>query len=202
MNSTSFSALPPAPLTPTFLGHFPKLANVPNPRTQAVHCHVYQLERKGCHFVAIVPNAFHPIRFKAHGGLQLGQKLLIKDSSDMNMVEVISTNGGFLIQDHRSNCAYILSRNGPVLFLYETSRLGGKCVVASIEGSGGMLRRKAKVFLPDSNQKIGTFERKWMSTSFLRGCRAYKIKSQPGYDVVMMIALQFCYEAIIDYINQ
>lgn len=202
MNSTSFSTLPPTPVTHTHLGHFPKLSNVPNPHTQVIYSHAYQLERNGNPFIAIVPNAFHTIQFSVDGGLQLGEKLVIKDSSNMDLMEVISTNGGFRIQDHRSNCKYILSRNGPVLFLYETFGLGGKFVVAGIKTSRGLFRRKATVFVPDTNQKIGSMRRKWISTSFLSGCRAYKIKSQPGYDVVMMIALQFCYEAVTEYISR
>lgn len=199
MNSISLFNIPFTTATSAPLGHFPKLSNVPNPRAQSVYSHVSQLNRNGSEYVASVPSAFHSVRFNTSGGLQLRQKLSIKHSSNVDMMEVVSTNAGFRIMDSRSKCEYILSRNGPMLFLYETFRNGKICVVAVLKPSIGLSRRRANVFVPDSNQNIGSVKRKWRSKGFLSCCRASQVKAQPGFDILMMLALQFCYEAVVDY---
>lgn len=200
MSSASIPDLHIASEKSTPLGHSPKLTNVPNPRTKSAYAHVIQLKLTGNEYVATVPTAFHTVCFNITGGLHLRQRLLITDFSNVELLQVIASNAGFRIMDHRSSSEYVLSRNGPMLFLYERFGHGEKCVVASVEPRNSLWSRKATVFVPDTNLKIGSLKRTWISKGMSRVCRTFRITSQPVFDIVMMIALQFCYQAVIDYV--
>lgn len=177
--------------------HFPKRMRLPNPCAFPVHATIYHMKRECKQSIAYVPNAFDPVVFNIDGDCYLGNKMTIRDVQHNTLLSVWSENSGFHIVDHRHDSAYVMSRNGHFLFLYEKLGQGSKCPVAVVKPKNSFLWKKAAVFVTDSCRKIGSMRKKWAWIhNFLCGCTSHEVRAEPGYDLVMMIALQLCYECL------
>lgn len=190
-------------LPATLKTHFPSARNILHPRTSAVHAKIVEDKRGSNQFVATVPNAFHTDTFNIDGELDFGHTLNIRDCLGTVLLSVSSLNVGFRLVDCRTGQGYLLTRNAYVNFLYEVSETGEKCPVAMMKSMDNDFRRWSKsvdIIVPDGlNKIIGSVGRRRPTPwSIMTGCKLYNIKVQPVYDVVMVIALQFCFEAMND----
>lgn len=180
---------------------FPRARNILNPRTSPVNGQIVEVTRGSNRYVATVPNAFHTVTFNIDGNLDFGHTLSIRDCLDAVLLSVSSLNVGFRIVDCRTGLGYLLTRNGSVNFLYEVSGSGEKCPVAMMRTGDqgfGSWSRNVDIIVPDGlNMIIGSVGRRRLTPwSFMTRCKLYNVETQPAYDVVMVIALQFCYEAM------
>lgn len=120
---------------------FPKSGMQKNARFRIV-----ETDRAHETFSAVIPNGVvfpdgttFPMDLTVEGNLEKkGGNLTIRDERLRVLVNVISGNAGFHINDWRTGTHFILSRNGSTYFLYGVSPCGKKTPVAVIRpGSFG-----------------------------------------------------------------
>lgn len=173
--------------------HFPK-AGICNSEA-----HVYRLRQRGYEYAIEVPTRFHTQCYTTGGHLELQNTLTIRRSDGEAVITIASMNAGFRMTDCRSGSKYILSRNGSILFLYETFDCGRKMAIAVVRpASRGIFRRGDRVIrVVDTETDISSFTRKRFSVWNLMGRgRAFHVKSKPGYDVLMSVAVTLCCDSL------
>ena len=135
---------------------------------------------------------------KIHGDLSVvGGRLVIETKEGTELMTVTSGNGGFKIEDRRDGTHSILSRNGSTFFLYGKVEIGRKVPRARVKPN--MVNTRAVVSSETEDGAIlGTLQN-WQLLSVSRLLfrrRNLYVRANQGADMVLLIALQFCYLAI------
>ena len=137
-------------------------------------------------------------RLKLQGDLSVvGGKLEIEIEEGTELMTVTSGNGGFKIEDRRDGTQSVLSRNGSMFFLYGKVEIGRKVPRATVKPN--MVNSRAVVSSETEDGAIlGTLQN-WRLFSLRRLLfrrRNLYVRANQGADMVLLIALQFCYLAI------
>ena len=137
-------------------------------------------------------------RLKVHGDLSVvGGNLEIETEEGTELMSVTSGNGGFKIEDRRDGTQSVLSRNGSMFFLYGKVEIGRKVPRATVKPN--MVNSRAVVSSETEDGAIlGTLQN-WRLFSLRRLLfrrRNLYVRANQGADMVLLIALQFCYLAI------
>ena len=127
----------------------------------------------------------------------VGGKLAIENGEGAELMTVTSGNGGFKIEDRRDDTHSVLSRNGSLFFLYGQLEIGGKAPRARVRPNP--VNTRAVVSSETEDGAILGILQNWRLFSLRRLLfrrRNLYVRANQGADMVLLIALQFCYLAI------
>lgn len=177
---------------------FPRSRSKLNPPNSPVVAEVIEEGRNTHQYSATVPNAFHTMVFNVVGSLKLEEGMRLKDGVDRVLLGIKSKESECYIDDFRTDFSYVLSRKNKTILLFVVLQNDENYPIAVVMPRNGFGQTKADIVVPCTNKIIGSVSQKWLTPwGLVSGCRSYVVKVRPDYDILLLIAVQFCYEMIV-----